>query len=148
MIHVSQVQMPEASLSSMPSQQVAGGNAGDQPVPMIAVSNVHDAVADAGHLPSRQIQSQGSSVILTPNTSPSVSRRSSLESNMTGYSHSMTPPGLTSSEPLQAVQPSEPPNLADYYDQQPAHQPPGPTSQNGLWSQLAHPSQPLGFQGY
>ncbi|KAK1140528.1 hypothetical protein N8T08_010274 [Aspergillus melleus] len=41
-IHVSQVQMPEASLTSVPSQQVTGDNVSDQSVPMIAVSNNHD----------------------------------------------------------------------------------------------------------
>ena len=148
MIHVSQVQMPEANLTMQPSQQVTDDNIGNQPVPMIAVSSSHDTVPNTGHLAPGQSQSQGSSVILTPNTSPSVSRRSSLESNMTSYSHNMTPPGLAVNEPIRAVQPSETPSMTDYYNQQMAHQPAGQSSQNGLWSQLPHTHQPLGFQGF
>ncbi|KAI9045598.1 DUF2841 domain-containing protein [Aspergillus affinis] len=147
-IHVSQVQMPEASLTSVPSQQLTGDSVGDQSVPMIAVSNNHDTVPGADHLPPGQTQSQGSNVILTPNTSPAVSRRGSLESNMTGYSHNMTPCGLATNESIRAVQPSGPPSMANYYEQQSTPQPSGQPPQNGLWGQLSHSHQPLGFQGY
>lgn len=121
---------------------------GDQPVPMIAVSGSHDAVPDTGRLPLNPRKVQGSSAILTPNTSPSVSRRSSLESNMTGYSHNITPPGLATNEPIKTVQPSQTPSMTDYYDPQLAHPSSGQGSQHGLWGPLPHTHQPLGFQGF
>jgi hypothetical protein len=101
---------------------------------------------------ARQPPSQGSCVPLSPLSSPSISRKSSLESSLTTYSSDLTSSILSSSD-ARAIYASKDANAAGscipgYFAQQIPTQPNGQNAQTGFWNPVPTGHQTLAFQGY
>ncbi|PWY70360.1 hypothetical protein BO94DRAFT_539825 [Aspergillus sclerotioniger CBS 115572] len=89
----------------------------------------------------------------SPVSSPSISRKSSLESGLSTYSADMAAPMLSSSEPSRGpcaprdLHPAESSCIPDYFGQQIAAPAAGQNPQSGYWS-LPATHAPLPFNGY
>ncbi|KAL4923818.1 DUF2841 domain-containing protein [Aspergillus undulatus] len=94
--------------------------------------------------------------LMSPSPSSSVSRKSSLERNISAYSSDIDPAILTGPEPSrspgipQGLHPAGPTSLSDHFANQFATQTLGHTSQPGFWGPLTAPSvhPPFPFPGY
>ncbi|KAF7594489.1 hypothetical protein BBP40_009122 [Aspergillus hancockii] len=163
-IHVSHVHLAEASTDA----ELHGQSTNDSPSallnPVINSKRVapnisenhktsYDSDVRSGHnLSARQPPGQGSCAPLSPVSSPSISRKSSLESSLTTYSSDLTSSMLSPSD-ARAVYASKDANttgscIPGYFAQQIPPQPTEQNAQTGFWNPVPQGHQPLTFQGY
>ncbi|KAF9892883.1 hypothetical protein FE257_000472 [Aspergillus nanangensis] len=174
-IHVSHVHMGEACLASELQTQTADSSfgpslsttTGKRDAPELAESHhyhnmgheVHPGSFNDGHPTAGDIYltkaptDSGTCVPLSPTSSHSISRKSSLESSLTTYSTDLNPSMLTTSEPSRALCASKDvtshgvSSLPDYFTQQMASATTGHGG-HGFWHGLPPTHHALAFQGY
>ncbi|KAB8229224.1 DUF2841 domain-containing protein [Aspergillus alliaceus] len=102
--------------------------------------------------PARQSLGHGPCAPVSPLSTPSISRKSSLESSLTTYSSDLTSSMLSSSETNRVyaskVVNAPRPCIPGYFAQQISTQPTGQNTQTGFWNTVPQGHQSLAFQGY
>ncbi|GMF76197.1 unnamed protein product [Aspergillus oryzae] len=102
--------------------------------------------------PARQPLGQIACAPLSPLSTPSISRKSSLESSLTSYSSDLTSSMLSSNEANRVYTSKDvnatAPCIPGYFTQHISTQPPGQNTQPGFWNSIPQAHQSLAFQGY
>ncbi|EAU38402.1 conserved hypothetical protein [Aspergillus terreus NIH2624] len=174
-IHVSHVHMGEACVASELQAQVTDSSFCDPSLATSSmkrnVSNIvdnqyhgigHEAPQssfEGGHATmanyqTKQSNAQDTHPPLSPASSPSISRKSSLESSLTTYSDDIHPGVLAPSDQNRGlcepkdVNPGGVSCLPEYFTQHMATQTTTQHHNAGFWNPLPHAHQPLAFPGY
>ncbi|KAL5360024.1 hypothetical protein BJX96DRAFT_184286 [Aspergillus floccosus] len=174
-IHVSHVHMGEACVASELQAQVTDSSFCDPSLTTGSikrnVSNMadnqyhgigheaHHSSLEGGHAAiesyqTKQANAQDTHPPLSPASSPSISRKSSLESSLTTYSDDIHPGMLAPSDQNRGLcepkdlNPGGPSCLPEYFTQHMAAQATTQHHHPGFWNTLPHAHQPLAFPGY
>lgn len=113
-------------------------------------SDVHSSTEH--NQPARQPLGHIACAPLSPLSTPSISRKSSLESSLTTYSSDLTSSMLSSNEANRVYSSKDVnatgPCIPGYFTQHISTQPTGQNTQTGFWNSIPQGHQSLAFQGY
>ncbi|KAE8161164.1 hypothetical protein BDV40DRAFT_313353 [Aspergillus tamarii] len=165
-IHVSHVHLTEAGTDAELREHSPSGRSNPLVNPSVKskrdasnISDCHkssyesDVHSSTEHnQPARQPLGHIACAPLSPLSTPSISRKSSLESSLTTYSSDLTSSMLSSNEANRVYSSKDVnatgPCIPGYFTQHISTQPTGQNTQTGFWNSIPQGHQSLAFQGY